>query len=139
MSDNSPDAWREWLCTFRKGFVAAQGWTKKDAKRYLRDGWVVVRDGQVHALTEGSQRPADAVPVFRVLTPGGRKLPIQICERLTGLVEKATSSQRSPRDIVLGLLDSANYADGPDESDEIERKRHAAAFWTCENKVAADL
>jgi hypothetical protein len=95
MSDNSPDAWREWLCTFRKRFVAAQGWTRKDAKRYLRDGWVVCA--------------------------------------------MAILSRRSPRDIVLGLLSQVEHADGPDESDEIKRKRHAAAFWTCENKVEADL
>ena len=130
MSDKPPDAWREWLRTFRERFIAVQGWTEKDAKLRIHDAWAVVRDGRVHVLAEDSQRPASAVPVFLMLTPGGWKLPIRIVERLTGLVEKAMSSDRSPRDIVLGLLDLANHADGQDDSDEIKRKRHKAAFWT---------
>ena len=129
MSDITPDAWRDWLRSFREQFIAAQGWTEKEAKLRIRDGWVCVRDGRVRVLSNDGQLPADAVPVFLMLTPGGWKLPIQTCERLTGLVAKAMSSQRSPRDIVLGLLDLANHADGPNESDEIKQKRHKASFW----------
>ena len=114
--NDTREAWNEWLNSFRERFIAEKGWTAKDAKRCLLDGWVVVRDGRAHALTEGSQRPADAVPVFEMLTPGGWKPPIQIIDRLTDLIAKAMSSQRSPRVIVLGLLDLANHADGPDVS-----------------------
>ena len=85
--------------------------------------------GRVHVLAEDSQRPANAVPVFQMLTPGGWKLPIRILDHLTGLVAKAMSSDRSPRDIVLGLLDLADHADGQDESDDIKKKRHSEAFW----------
>jgi hypothetical protein len=127
MSDLSPEAWGEWLRAFRKQFITAQGWTEKEAKLRIHDGWAVVRDGRVHVLDDDSQRPGDAVPVFRVLTPGGWLPPIEICECLTGLVSKAMSSTRSPRDIVLGLLDRANHADGPDESSEIKQKRDKAA------------
>jgi len=132
MNDITTDPWSDWLRSFREHFVAANKWTEKEAKLRIRDGWAVVRDGQVHVLTEGSQQPADAVPVFRQLTAGGWELPIQIHERLTGLVSRAMSSQRSPRDIVLGLLDRANHADGPNEDNETKQKRDNAAFWVCQ-------
>ena len=127
--DNSPDVWRDWLHSFREQLIAAQGWTEKEAKLRIRDAWACVRDGRVHFLANDGQLPADAVPVFQTLTPGGWKPPIEILDRLTGLITMAMSSQRSPRDIVLGLLDLANHADGPDESDEIKQKRHNAAYW----------
>jgi hypothetical protein len=124
-----PDIWIEWLAGYRESFIAKQGWAPKEAQRRIRDASVCVRDGRVYVLADDSQRPEGAVPVFLILTPGGWKLPIRILERLTGLVEKAMSSNRSPRDIVLGLLDLANHAGGQEESDEIKKNRHAAAFW----------
>ena len=145
MSDITPDDWSEWLRSFRARFIAAQGWSEKEAKRGIRDGWAVVRDGRVHFLYGGGPRPADAVPVFSMLTPGGWKLPIRILDRLTGLVGKAMSSDRSPRDIVLGLLSQVEHADGQDESDEIKQKRHTAAFWgyqlldACEDETLAGV
>ena len=45
-----------------------------------------------------------AVPVFEIRTLGGWKRPIEITDRLTGLVGKAMTSQRSPRDIVFKTL-----------------------------------
>ena len=130
----------------REQFIAAQGWTEKEAKLRIRDGWACVRDGQVHVLAGDSQRPADAVPVVLMLTPGGWKLPIWILERLIGLVTKAMSSQRAPEDIVLGLLSlRSSIPDGRDEDDEIKRQRHKAAFWgwqlldACEDKALAGV
>jgi hypothetical protein len=105
-----PNNWANWPRTFRERFIAAQGWSDKEARLRTRDAWACVRDGQVHVLAEGSQRPAGAVPVFLTLTPGGWKLPIRIMERLTGLVGKAMSSNRSPRDIVRGLLSHVDHA-----------------------------
>jgi hypothetical protein len=99
-----PDIWIEWLAAYRESFIAKKGWAPKEAQRRIRDASVCVRDGRVHILDSDSQRPAGAVPVFLMLTPGGWKLPIRILDRLTGLVAKAMSSQRSPRNIVLGLL-----------------------------------
>jgi hypothetical protein len=145
MNDAAPVAWRDWLRSFREQFIAKHGWSGKGAKLRIRDAWAVVRDGRAHLLTKTDQRPVGAVPVFEILTPGGWKLPIQIRERLTGWVTKAMSSERPPRDIVLGWLDSANSADGPDESDEIERKRHSAAFWArrllaiCEHESLSEV
>ena len=145
MSDLSPAAWCEWIRSFRECFITAQGWSDKDAKLQIRDAWAVGRDGRVHVLASDDQRPTNAVPVFETLTPGGWELPIQIVNRLTGLVAKAMSSQRSPRDIVLGLLSQVDHAEGQDESDEIKQKRHSAAFWThqlldaCEDETLAGV
>jgi hypothetical protein len=129
MNDATPEAWSEWLRSFRARFIAAQGWSEKEAKRRIRDAWAVVRDGRVHVLASADQRPADAVPVFEILTPGGWMRPIEITDRLTGLVGQAMSSDRSPRDIVLGLLSQVEHADGQHESHEIQQKRSKAAFW----------
>ena len=129
MSNALPENWRDWLADLRQRIITAKGWSEKEAKLRIRDAWAVVRDGQVHVLTKDSQRPANAVPVFETLEPGGWKLPIRIWERLTGLVGKAMTSDRSPRDIVLGLLSQVEHPDGQDESDEIKQKRHSAAFW----------
>ena len=143
--NNSRDNWNQWLAEFKHRFIQAQQWTEKEAGRRIRDAWAVVRDGRVHVLDDDSQRPENAVPVFRVRTPGGLLLPIEICERLTGLVSKAMASQRSPRDIVLGWLDRVSHADGPDESDEIKQKRHKAGFWNwqlldaCEDETLAGV
>jgi hypothetical protein len=123
-----PDSWCEWLHSFRERLIAAKGWSDKKAKLRIRDAWVCVR-GQVHVLTNDAPRPVDAVPAFQVLTPGGWKTPIEILERLTGLITKAMTSERSPRDIVLGLLSYVEHSDDPDESDEIKQKRHNAAYW----------
>ena len=61
--------------------------------------------------------------------PGGWKVPIAIEERLSGLVTKAMTSARSPQDIALGLLSRIEHPGGQEESDEIKRKRHKAAYW----------
>ena len=133
MSNTPPDSWTDWIQTFRERFIAKQGWTEKEAKLRIRDAWACCPRWRVHVLANDGQRPAGAVPVFEMLTPGGWKLPIQILDRLTGLVAKAMSSQRSPRDIVLGLLSQADHADGQDESDEIKQKRHKqlSGFGSC--------
>ena len=129
MIANTPDDWHAWLNSFRKQFIAAQGSGQKEVKLRIRDAWVVVRDGRVHNLTGGGQRPEDAIPIFETLTFGSWKRPIEITDRLTGLIAKAMASQRSPRDIVLGLLSQVEHAEGPDESAEIKQKRDKAAFW----------
>ncbi len=145
MSNTPPDSWTDWIQTFRERFIAKQGWTEKEAKLRIRDAWAVVRDGRIHVLANDSEQPAGAVPVFLMLTPGGWKLPIQILERLTGLAEKAMSSNRSPRDIVLGLLSLADPANDQDEPDEIKQKSHSAAFWgyqlldACEDETLAGV
>jgi hypothetical protein len=145
VNDATPEAWSEWLRSFRARFIAAQGWSEKEAKLRIRYAWAVVRDGRVHVLASDDQRPANAVPVFLMLTPGGRKLPIQIIDRLTGLVGQAMSSNRSPRDIVLGLLSQVEHADGQHESHEIQQKRSKAAFWAwqlldaCEDEALAGV
>ena len=147
MSDTppSPEEWSAWLPTFREQYIEAQGWSAKEANRCIRDAWAVVRDGRVCVLTKNSQRPADAMPVFEKRTPGGWKPPIEIIDRLTGVIGKAMTSQRPPRDIVMGLLDLANHADGQEESDEIKQKRDKAAFWVwqlldaCEDKALAGV
>ena len=145
MDDTSDKPWNDWLAEFKQRLIEANKWTEKEAKLRIRDAWAVVHDGQVHILTEDSQRPANAVPVFLELTLGGWKLPIQIHEHLTGLVTKAMTSQRSPRDIVLGLLSRIEHADRQDESDEIKQKRHGAAFWArqmldaCEDEALAGV
>ena len=137
--------WSDWLRSFREHFVAANKWTEKEAKLRIRDGWAVVRDGRVHVLANDDPRPSGAVPVFLTLTPGGWKLPIEIIDCRTGLVGKAMSSQRSPRDIVLGLLSQIEHADGQDEDDETRQKRHKASFWiwqlldACEDEVLAGV
>ena len=141
----SPEPWNEWLAEFKQRFIEANKWTEKEAKLRIRDAWAIVRDGRVHILESDDQRPADAVPVFLTLTPGGWKLPIWIEECLTGLVEKAISSNRSPHDIVLGLLSRIEHPDGQDESDEIKQKRDSAAFWgqqlldACEDKTLSGV
>ena len=44
-----------------------------------------------------------------------------------------------------GYSSLANHADGPDESDEIKKKRHSAAFWAhqlldaCEDEALAGV
>jgi hypothetical protein len=142
---HNPEAWSDWLRSFRERFIAKQGWSEREAKLRIRDGWACIRDGRVHVLDGDDQRPADAVPVFQMLTPGGWELPIWIQERLTGLLTKAVSSQRSPRDIVMGLLSQVEHAGGPGESDEIKQKRHSAAFWAhqlldaCEDESLAEV
>ena len=130
--DSNQKQWAEWLADFRQRLIKERGWTEKEAKLRIRDAWVIVRDGRIHVLTKDAQRPADAVPIFEVRTPSGWKRPIEITDRLTGLIGKAMTSQRSPRDIVLGLLDLANHAEGQDESAEIKQKRDKAAFWICQ-------
>ena len=80
MSNTPPASWSDWIHAFRERFIAKQGWTEKEAKLRIRDAWAVVRDGRIHVLTEGDQRPVDAVPVFRTLTAGRWKLPIEIHE-----------------------------------------------------------
>ena len=45
MSEIPPQAWSEWLRSFREGLIAKQGWSEKEAKRCLRDAWAIVRDG----------------------------------------------------------------------------------------------
>ncbi len=127
MISNAYDAWIDQLNSLREQFVAAQGWTEKEAKLRLRDGWAVVRDGRVHNLTGGGQRPEDAIPIFEILTAGGWKRPLRIDECLTGLVTKAMTSERSPRDIVMGILGQSLRADGSGESEETTRHRHTAA------------
>ena len=145
MCEIPPEAWRNWLRSFRERFIAKQGWTNKEAKLRIRDGWACVRDGRVHVMDGDDQRPAGAVPVFQMLTPGGWKLPIRLEERLSGLVTKAMTSDRSPRDIVMGLLSRVDHAEGKDESDEIKQKRHSAAFWAyqllsaCEDKALSGV
>jgi hypothetical protein len=144
ISDKSKP-WNEWLSEFKQRFIEAKGWSAKEAKLHLRDGWAVVRDGQVHVLTKASQRPANAIPVFEELTPGGWTLPIRIIERLTGLATKALTSGRPPQDIMLGLLSRIEHPNGQDESDEIKRKRHSAAFFgrqlldACEDEALAGV
>jgi hypothetical protein len=145
MSAIPPDIWIEWLAAYRESFIAKQGWAPKEAQGRIRDASVCVRDGRVYVLADDSQQPEGAVPVFLILTPGGWKLPIRILDRFTGLVAKAMSSQRSPRDIVLGLLDSANHAGGQEESDENKKNRHSAAFWShqlldaCEDETLSGI
>lgn len=144
MSD-TPEAWGDWLRSFREQFIAAEGWDVKEAKRCIRDQWVVVRGVHLHGLPGGDQRPADAILIFEVLTSGGWKRPIRIVERLTGLVTKAMTSQRAPRDIVIGLLSQIEHAEGPDESDEVLRQRHTAALWArqllalCEHEAFSEV
>jgi hypothetical protein len=127
---NDPrEQWAQWLAEFKQRFIEAHKWSDKEAKLRVRDAWAVVRDGRVHVLASDDQQPAGAVPVFEELTPGGWELPIWIEERLTGLVGKAMTSNRSPQDIMLGLLSRIEHPDGQDESDEIKQKRHSAAFF----------
>jgi hypothetical protein len=145
MNDASDKPWNGWLTKFKQRFIKANKWTDKEAKLHLRDGWAVVRDGRVHILEDGSQRPANAVPVFQMLTPGGWKLPIWILEALTGLVGKALSSGRAPQDIVLGLLGKIAHCDSQEESDEVKAQRHKAAFFgyqlldACEDATLAGV
>jgi hypothetical protein len=129
---NAPNDWTQWLANFRQRFIEAHRWDERVAKLRLRDGFVCVRDGHVQTLVRNDNLPAGTLPVFFVLTPGGWKLPIQIHEHLTGLVSKAMSSQRPPRDIVLGLLSNVEHAGRPDEDDETREKRQKAAFWVCQ-------
>jgi hypothetical protein len=97
MSD-TPEAWGDWLRSFRERFIAKQGWTNKEAKLRIRDGWACVRDGRVHVMDGDDQRPAGAVPVFQMLTLGGWKLAIRLEERLSG---SQTSSDISRLDGVV--------------------------------------
>jgi hypothetical protein len=128
-SDMSPDAWRDWLRSFRERFIAEKGWSEKEAKLRTRDKWVCVRDDQVHFLANEAERPADAVPVFEIRTLGGWMLPIEIKDRLTGLIGRAIASERSPRDIVLVLLNQLERGD-PGESAEIQQQRSIATSWS---------
>jgi hypothetical protein len=121
--------YKRWLVDFKQRFILAKAWDKKDVKQRIKDGYVCVRDGRIQELPDGGKLPADAVPVFRVLTPGRWKLPLPIHERLTGLVSKALSSDRSPKDIFLGFLANAEHPASEHESEEIRRKRDAAAYW----------
>jgi hypothetical protein len=133
-----------WLAEFRQRFIEAEGWTEKEARRRIRDGWARVRDGKVQRIFDNVNLPADAVPVFEILTPGWWKPPIQIHEQLTGLVTKAMESESSPKDVALGLLSQIEPPDGQDESVEIRRRREHAAFcvWqvldACEDKSLAE-
>jgi hypothetical protein len=72
----TPEAWGDWVHSFRERFIAAQGWDAKEARRRIRDAWVGVRDGRVHVLADGVL-PAGAVPVFQC-SPLVVKLPIRI-------------------------------------------------------------
>lgn len=126
---HNTEAWRDWLSAFRARYIEEQGWSEKEAKWRIRDAWAVVRGAHLHVLTGGDQRPVDAIPIFEVLTLGGFEPPIGIVERLTGLVSKAMTSQRAPRDIVMGILEQALHTEGKDESEETTRYRHTAALW----------
>jgi hypothetical protein len=142
---NNPNEWKEWFADFRQRFIAAQKWDEKEARLRIKDDWVCVRDGKVQFLDGSNKLPADAVPVFQFLTPGGWKVPLRVQEQLTRLVERALTSERSPRDILLGLLSKIEHADGADESEEIRQKRHQAAYWgrqlldACEDPALADV
>ena len=96
-SQASPTQWREWLADFRRRFIEARGWDEREAKLRIKDTWVVVRDGRIQILPDGKQRPADAVPVFYILTLGGWKLPPEISECLTGWITRLLSTDQSPR------------------------------------------
>lgn len=125
MSDQSD--WLGWLSDFRQRFIAAHGWDQRTSKLMLKDGFIVVRNGEIHSLSADDKLPSNAVPVFFQLTPGGWRLPIWIAEALTGLVSKALTSQLPPRDIVLGLLSQMEH---PEEQDKDERHHKKAIFWT---------
>jgi hypothetical protein len=129
MNAPADQPWNEWLAELKQQVIKANKWTDKEAKLRIRDAWGVVRDGRLLVLAGGDQRPADAIPIFETLTFGGFHPPIQIVERLTGLVSKALTSQRTPRDIVIGLLSHIEHAEGPGESDEVLKQRHTAALW----------
>jgi hypothetical protein len=126
---NQLDDYKHWLADFRQRFIKAKGWSEKDVKQRIKDGYVCVREGRIQELPDGDKLPAAAVPVFYVLTPGEWKLPLMIHERLTGLVTRALTSDNSPKDIVLGLLAKIEHPEGEHESKEIQQKRHSAAFW----------
>ena len=79
---HNTEAWRDWLSTFRARYIEEQGWSEKEAKWCIRDAWAVVRGAHLHVLTGSDQRPADAIPIFEVLTLGGFQPPIEIVERL---------------------------------------------------------
>ena len=68
MNAPADQPWNEWLAELKQRFIKANKWTKKEARLRIRERWVVVRDGRVCGLTEGSQRPADAIPAFEELT-----------------------------------------------------------------------
>ena len=76
MRDLPPEAWGEWLRAFREAFINSARLDREGSQLRIHDGWACVRDGRVHVLDDDSQRPWDAVPVFRVRTPGGLLLPI---------------------------------------------------------------
>jgi hypothetical protein len=126
---NQLDDYKHWLADFRQRFIKAKGWDEKEAKRRTKDAWACVLDGRIVELPRGEKLPADAVPIFLIKTPGSWKPPIEIEERLTGLVTRALTSERSPRDILLGLLAKIEHPEGEDESEEIKQKRDSAAFW----------
>jgi hypothetical protein len=145
MNPATPTDWAEWLAAFRQRLVAAHKWDEKESKLRLRDAHAVVRNGKVYVLSRDDPLPEDAVPVFLALTVAGWKLPVEFHERLTGIVAKATLSQHSPRDIVLGLLSKVEHPNEQGESDEIRQKRHSAAFWghqlldACEDETLAGV
>jgi hypothetical protein len=137
--------WNQWLSGFRQWLIETSQWTEQEAAHRIRDGWIMVRDGRLQEVHQGEALPADAVRVFSVLTPGGRKWPIQIHERLTGLVSKALSSDRAPKDVFLGLLAEAEHPGEEHEGKEIRAKRDAAVYWMrqplggCEDPVLAGV
>ena len=133
------DDCKKWLTGFKRRYITAQGWDERQVKLRIRDTWAVLRDGQIQMLPNNEKLPANALPVFEVLTPGGWKLPIHISERLTGLVTRAMASRRPPREIILGLLDLLSRPAGrePDPPD-LHAKRDIAANWMREILYACE-
>ena len=148
MSDMSPNAWREWLRSFRERFIAKQGWSEKEAKRYLRDGWAVARDRKITFVESAADLPEDARPVFQFLTPLGWKLPLPIALRLDGWIRDPAEGA-SLREVALEMLDSVLQPLDLESAgacvDDIKCKRDAVAqaVWclldACDAKELAEV
>jgi hypothetical protein len=141
--------WEKWLADFKAELIAAHGWTEREARLNILNGWACIRDGRlvvlsrddhintycchhlVVALSDDDARPAESVPVFLTAWPetGSWKMSEQIFRRLESLVAPDLAPRPRPYPTLLRLLTHSQHADGADESDEIKQNRAIASFW----------
>jgi hypothetical protein len=126
------DSWTDWIHTFRERFIAKQGWTAKEAKRRIRDGWAYLQNGKVIFAEPGVNRPKDARPAFQFLTHLGWKLPIQITVRLPGFVRKVDSAKSAKErflDKLASVIEPEDVAEDAAGDVHMQCEHAAQAVW----------